>query len=128
MISVFGQPLENCSITNISFVAGCKRRKVVYCFDRVGKISWIYTPQVDPQDQTLTLLIDPKRSCYGLRPTSFARFFPHLGQGTVSVQKKPVTSDHHNQMHANFNICHKVSPGFDSNSFKWCQRISKTRY
>ena len=33
-----------------------------------------------------------------------------------------------NQMHANFNTCHKVSPGFDSNSFKWCQRISKTRY
>ena len=38
-----------------------------------------------PQDHTVTLLIEPKHSCYGLRPTSFARLFPHLGRGAIDV-------------------------------------------
>ena len=50
-----------------------------------GEVDLMDTHTTSRQDHTLTLLIEPKRSCYGLRPTAFARLFPHLGQGRLTL-------------------------------------------
>ena len=48
---IFRHSFENCSITKISFVAGCKRGKVMYCFDGVRR-SHGYTRHKSPRSNS----------------------------------------------------------------------------